>query len=67
MNELLPQATSCSSQRPGTGPYALVTEERFCGPHSLVKDIYVLDFAFIRPGSTDHFKAEVRRIEDRLL
>ena len=58
--ELLPQVDEPFESTAGTLT-AYVNEEKFCGPHSLVKDIYIFDFAFIRPGSSDHISAEIRR------
>ena len=58
--ELLPQVDEPFESTAGTFT-ADVTEERFCGPHSLVRDIYILDFAFIRAGSSDQIKAQIRR------
>lgn len=39
---------------------AVVNDEKHCGPNSLVKDIYKLEFAFIRDGSSDCLRDEFR-------
>jgi len=58
--ELLPQVDEPFESTTGSLK-AEVNEERFCGPNSLVKDIYILDFAFVRPGSSDQITAQIRR------
>lgn len=58
-DKLLPQVDEPFDSTAGTLT-AEVNEERFCGPHSLVKDIYKLDFSFIRRGSSDELQAEIR-------
>jgi hypothetical protein len=57
--ELLPQVDEPFESTAGT-LQAEVNEERFCGPHSLVKDLYSLEFAFVRPTSTDELTAKIR-------
>ena len=34
-------------------------EDRFCGPNSAVKDVYLLEFSFVRAGSSDDVRGEV--------
>jgi hypothetical protein len=58
--ELLPQVEEPFESTHGSLT-ALVADDRFCGPNSLVKDIYKLEFEFKRPGSSDNLTAEIRR------
>lgn len=61
--ELLPQVDEPFERTEGRLT-AEVNEERFCGPHSAVKDIYRLEFSFIREGSADTITAEIRYYPD---
>jgi hypothetical protein len=58
--ELLPQVDEPFGSTTGSLT-AEVNEERLCGPGSLVKDTYKLDFQFLRPGSPDKIQAKIRR------
>ncbi len=58
--ELLPQVDEAYETTEGAIT-SLVNEEKFCGPNSLVKDVYQFEFAFIRQGSRDEVKLEIRR------
>jgi len=57
--ELLPQVEEPFDSTAGTLK-AEVNEDRFCGPHSFVKDLYRLEFAFIRARSSDELHAQIR-------
>lgn len=58
--ELLPQVEEPFESTRGSLT-AEVNEDRFCGPHSLVRDVYRLEFAFVRAGSVDELKCQIRR------
>jgi hypothetical protein len=58
--ELLPQVDEPFESTSGSLT-ALVGDERFCGPNSLVKDVYKLEFRFKRAGSCDEVSGEIRR------
>jgi hypothetical protein len=60
---LLPQVEDPYSSTEGT-LVAAFNEEKYCGPNSLVKDVYVLDFSFVREGERDSIKVDLIRNND---
>lgn len=62
-SELLPQVDEPFESTEGTLTPE-VNDDQFCGPHSLVRDVYRLRFAFIRPASKDEIDLPIRRRPD---
>jgi hypothetical protein len=56
--ELLPQASLEYDSTEGSLK-AQYDEERYCGPNSLVKDIYRLEFSFVRGSEREHTTQDV--------
>jgi hypothetical protein len=58
--DLLPQVDEPFESTEGS-LVAAFNEEKYCGPNSLVKDAYVLDFSFVRNDGRDTIKIELVR------
>lgn len=58
--DLLPQVDEPFESTEGT-LVAAFNEEKYCGPNSLVKDAYVLDFSFVRNDGRDTIHVELLR------
>jgi hypothetical protein len=58
--ELLPQVDEPFDSTVGSLVSAFA-DEKYCGPNSLVKDIYKLKFSLLRVGSSDDVETEIRR------
>lgn len=55
---LLPQVEQPFESTDGS-VVAAYNDEKYCGPNSMVRDIYKLEFFFHRPGGSDSIKAEL--------
>jgi len=58
--ELLPQVDQPFTHTRGRLTAAF-DEEKYCGPNSAVRDMYRLEFAFVRERSTDDVEAQICR------
>src|ERR1700742_856967 len=58
--ELLPQVEEPFDSTTGNLT-AKIDDDKHCGPNSLVKDTYKLEFSFLRVGSSDDIKVQIRR------